>query len=56
MSDLKGVRKRIEELKESHGPDIPGRNTPMPPKEPIQPIDDESEPPKPNLPKGSAGY
>ena len=56
MMDQKDVRNRVEEIKESHGPDIPRRDTPMPPKEPTQPIEDEGEKPKPNLPKGPAGY
>jgi hypothetical protein len=56
MSDLKDVPKRIDELKESHGPDIPGRNIPLPPKEPVQPIEDEVGQPERILPKGPAGY
>ncbi len=56
MSDLKDVQKKIDELKESHGPDIPGREIPMPLKEPIQPIENEGEQPERILPKGPAGY
>ena len=56
MSDVEDVRNRIAEIKAPLGPDIPGRETPMPPKKPTQPIGDEGELPRPNLPKGTAGY
>jgi hypothetical protein len=56
MSDLEDVRKTNERIKESHDPDVPGRETPLPPRESVQPQEDEEELPRHNLPRGSAGY
>jgi len=56
MGDLKDMQKRIEEIREPHGPDVLGRDKPMPPTEPTQPFEDEDEEPIRNLPKGAAGY
>ena len=56
MENLDDIRKRIEELQESHGPDVLGRQTPVPPKRPTQPVEDEEEQPRRDGPNGPAGY
>jgi len=56
MSDIEKLQKEIEDLKVPRRPDLPGRETPMPPNGALYPIEDEEEKPKVNRPKGSAGY